>query len=250
MAIDFSVNFFRSLQIPNRDYWRIKKSICFINGSDWKFDEPLVEIRDLNIDGENHYWVMKNPPVKDCIPHLLVRQSLAEILKNIENMLHEHGLGLFVKDAWRPVSLQKNRYEYYQKWLKERNPEWSEEMIQIRMTEWFHPVREEELLIHPPPHTTGGAVDLTLKDLSTGKLLPMGNGYDFKQTDYFELESERRLLSQDEIEILNNRRILYWSMFYNGLINTQSEWWHYSWGDQSWGRFHNRTAYYGYINNI
>ena len=72
--------------------------------------------------------------------------------------------------------------------------------------------------------TIGGlAADLTIIDLSTGKELDMGTGFDnFSDTAHHTFTSLPNLA-------LNNRKLLKDTMLKNGFQLFETEWWHYSW---------------------
>ena len=78
------------------------------------------------------------------------------------------------------------------------------------------------------PHTTGGAVDLTLG--WDGKALAMGTDYDaFEEEaalDFYEDGADQRLLTL--------RRILFNAMTGAGFAPYWTEWWHWSFGDDKW----------------
>jgi len=99
------------------------------------------------------------------------------------------------------------------------------------------PVSEAEFLAEPPPHSTGGAVDLTLCD-SAGRPLEMGA--DFDEFDepawlaYFENASSTALAATYR----DNRRTLYWAMIEAGFAPYPWEYWHYEIGTSVAAVFH------------
>ena len=90
----------------------------------------------------------------------------------------------------------------------------------------------------PPPHLTGGAVDLTLAD---GDGLPLDLGTDF---DAFVPEAGARALEQVAGPARDLRRLLFWSMCRQGFTAYLEEWWHFDLGDQFWGLVQARPARY------
>jgi len=80
-----------------------------------------------------------------------------------------------------------------------------------------------------PPHSTGGAVDLSIID-PDGKKLDMGTkmgvdyGLDKTRTDSTVISRAAR----------KNRQILIRVMTAAGFVNYPTEWWHWSYGDQYW----------------
>lgn len=108
-----------------------------------------------------------------------------------------------------------------------------------------------------PAHTTGASVDLTLRELATGRLADMGSNFEeiteTSSSDFFE-----RLLDKGEIEEadprLQNRRMMHWAMHEQGILNDPFVFWHHDWGNQHYVKtwralFPNppAAAWYGYI---
>ena len=104
----------------------------------------------------------------------------------------------------------------------------------------------------PPPHSTGAAVDLTIRVIASGQQLYMGSVFDdlsqLAHPDFFEvlLSQERAVASNEEAG--KNRRLLYWVMFEEGFANNPTEWWHFSWGDQMWAALRDcEAAFYSVL---
>src|SRR5690606_40003770 len=89
----------------------------------------------------------------------------------------------------------------------------------------------------PSPHSTGGAVDLTLR-WRGGESLFMGSLFadpsPVSHTAHFEALKGRLSFSEEEARA--NRRLLYWLMREAGFASNPSEWWHFSYGDQMWAK--------------
>ncbi|MGC8979381.1 M15 family metallopeptidase, partial [Caldisericum sp.] len=95
-----------------------------------------------------------------------------------------------------------------------------------------------------------GAIAAAIAD-DRGVWLKMGTYFD-EMTDrtstrYYEEKLEKGVnLSEIEIEILKNRRLLFHVMTNAGFTNYTHEWWHYDYGNQLWS-WHNNgkvTAIY------
>jgi D-alanyl-D-alanine dipeptidase len=86
-----------------------------------------------------------------------------------------------------------------------------------------------------PAHTTGGAVDLCLRDLSSARMLEMGSQFEelapVSNSDYFERQLADGLIGADDIR-LRNRRLLHWAMSAEGFVNEPPLYWHFDWGNQ------------------
>ncbi len=176
--------------------------------------------------------------VKECY----VREPVYEMLvKASENL--PCGYKLRIWDAWRPLALQKELYEFYRQSVidtfslsslpAEKQNEVVSKYIAI----------PSENPLSPPAHTTGGAVDVTLTD-EEGNELDMGTDFDDfsekAQTDYFEKAEFNGSKVQE------NRRILYKAMTDAGFTNLPSEWWHYDYGNANWAKYSgNKVLYKG-----
>jgi zinc D-Ala-D-Ala dipeptidase len=144
--------------------------------------------------------------------------SLAAInnLKEIQKILLEKNLSLYVFDAYRP----HQSVEYFmQQWRQ------SEECLTLKQD--FHPhLTKNELFEHgflasPSSHSRASTIDLSLFDLHKNQLLDMGSSF-----DYFDKISATTspLITQQAQE---NRLLLVEVMSSYGFINYEKEWWHF-----------------------
>jgi D-alanyl-D-alanine dipeptidase len=153
---------------------------------------------------------------------LWLRREAMRRLSTVADGL-DTGWGLHVFDAWRPLVLQAELYEtaYRDSSLP---PGFVSEPREDPST--------------PPPHLTGGTVDLTLS--FEGVPLSLGTAFDdfspAARTNYFELNA-------GPVRAL--RRRLYWSMRAAGFIVLDCEWWHFEFGTRRWGHLVNRSPIYG-----
>lgn len=230
--------------IPNLDAVRIQKQgyrSWEINESATEYTEELIDVREEGIAGVNHYHALHNPPYRMRIPgsteQLLVRKSVALKLVAVNAKLRTLNLELFVFDALRPLGIQNYFHDtWFPEQLRQRHPEWNEERI-CKEVEQYWAAGGELDMQSPPPHTTGGAIDVTLRYIN-GEQLWMGTIFDdvtaLAHTD--SLESADKELSFSNEEAQKNRRLLYWAMKEEGFQNNPTEWWHYSYGDQMWAK--------------
>ena len=224
-----------------------------INKDDPKYQEEVINVHQNGISGENHYWVMKTPRVPFATHELLVRKSVVTLLLIVNYFLSKAGLEIFVKDALRSVALQCNRYEYELQKKRANFPELTEEELKEKMRDFMSKVPTgKDLLKSPPPHCTGGAIDLVLRDIKSKKFLQMKTDLGQYQPEYFEKLEKERPLAINEKKTQGNRRILYWTMVYAGFAPSPTEWWHFSFGDQMWAEFistfaDSRSAFYGLV---
>ena len=208
--------------------------------------EPCVEANAIGIAGANHYDTPFNPPYHRRIPGaitgLFVRLSVFEKLRAVDARLASAGLELYLFDAWRPQAVQRYFHDiWFPAWLRQRTPHLDgRELVDEVEKYWAAPSEGDQ---SPSPHSTGGAVDLTLRFRATGQPLFMGGLFDDVTeeawTDAFE---HKPAVSMSDEEARANRRLLYWVMVEAGFANNPTEWWHYSWGDQMWAKLQGEPA--------
>jgi len=207
--------------------------------------EPLVTLSDYGVRGENFYAQERNPPYYAIIPGaittLSLRQGAAERLRDVNARLSKAELELFVFDAWRPQAVQSY---FFDQWLpaelRKRKPQLSDEQLAAEVSNyWAAPSTGAG---GPSPHSTGGAVDLTIR-WRAGEALWMGSLFDdaspLAHTNRFEAALDPEAFSFSNEEARANRRLLYWLMVEVGFASNPSEWWHFSFGDQMWAKLRN-----------
>ncbi len=170
----------------------------------------------------------------------LLRETVARKLTQAADKLPpEYSILIF--DALRPLSVQRAIYEDFRARFLREKPGISEEELEQLLSDFVaKPVKRSE---RPAPHTTGGAVDLTLcKD---GLPLDMGTGFDdltaLAHTDWFEYSCPPLLEP-----VRDNRRLLYNLMTSVGFVNYACEWWHYAYGERQWAMQTNHEPFYGF----
>jgi len=174
-----------------------------------------------------------------------VRQGVADALYRASQLLPK-GCRFQVWGAWRPLALQQALFDKYVESLRKNEPELSYEDLRKKAQQFISlPSTNPK---KPSPHNTGRAVDLTLIG-PDGKELDMGTEFDHfgieAETTYFEHRLREGAISEQEIQILKNRRLLYSIMITAGFTNYLDEWWHYDFGNQIWGRIKGQAAIYG-----
>ena len=202
--------------------------------------EPLVDAAARGLAGANFYASASNPPYYHAIPgaidKLLLRAGAAERLQRVNARLAEAGLELWLFDAWRPQAVQIYFHDvWFPAELRKRNPALAGGELTAEVERyWAAPSAGADA---PSPHSTGGAVDLTLRWRS-GDPLWMGSLFDdaspIAHLDHFEAEHEAWSFSAEEARA--NRRLLYWLMVEAGFAANPNEWWHFSHGDQMWAQ--------------
>lgn len=183
-----------------------------------KDSEPLVEIIHPLIKSVPTYWIVG---WEEAVEYVVVRSGVAEALVNVAESLPV-GFGLLIFDAWRPLSLQREIYD----------AAYADESLPAGF------VNEPSLDPRtPPPHSTGGTVDLTLTWHDSP--LALGTFFDdfteLAHPDYFENTPGK---------VRELRRLLFWSMRSQSFIVNSMEWWHYELGTREWAQLSGEPVWY------
>lgn len=160
-------------------------------------------------------------------PRLLLRQTISDKLLNILNQINSNcGLGIF--DAYRPNKVQQLWYEAELAKIQADHQSWPQEKCIDEVKRWLSPAQTDPTL-PPSPHSTGGAVDITIVQLENPIItIDMGSNHG-------EWSSRSWTNSQEISSAARDNRIkLQQLMASVGMVNYPGEWWHYSWGDSFW----------------
>jgi D-alanyl-D-alanine dipeptidase len=183
--------------------------------------EPLVDLR------------FACPTLLFAEKRLFARQSVAERL-NIAQMwlTHHHApCRLWIREAYRDTVRQQRYHLLARRIARLMHPFWSREMIRELANKYV----AAHDAFSPPPHATGGAIDVNLY-LTPILVAPMGTrSFPAAHRDYPLVTPEER----------GHRMVLRNAMEYAGFSNYEEEWWHWSYGDSGWAlRTHQPTAFY------
>lgn len=136
------------------------------------------------------------------------------------------------------MNIQRAMYDYAVNKVRLEFPEWDDKQIEIEVGRRSAPPNA----ITPPPHLTGGAVDIDIID-ENGMSLDLTSPYtitDWQQAPLFTTDLSNTAAT--------NRRILKQALELSGLTNYADEWWHWSYGDNGWAlRTGSPVAVYGLI---
>ncbi len=195
-------------------------------------DEPLVDVFQY---APEMRWLYDSPRF-DFPRYGLGRESVAKMLANAQSLLPS-GLHLLVIGVFRPFATQKAMYDIVRAEQREKNPHWSEEFL----TQYINVFSAPPIWDTPPPHTTGGAVDLGIVDKD-------GERLDFTSPYPMGWESAPMMKEGLSDEARKNRDLLAGVLLESGLTNFRGEWWHWSYGEPGWAlRGGHRAALYGAI---
>ena len=153
-------------------------------------------------------------------PCAILTIEAARALKAVSNEMFVQGYRLKVFDAYRPACAVKQFVL------------WGIEDQDIRMKPYFYPELEKQELFAKgyiaklSSHSRGSAIDLTLLDMKTGKVVDMGSPFDLfsekSHPDYPDLTEEQH----------ENRMLLQHVMVRNGFNPIDCEWWHFCLKDE------------------
>jgi D-alanyl-D-alanine dipeptidase len=155
--------------------------------------------------------------------HALVRQGLAVRLLDAQSRLPA-GIQLLVVEGYRDLAAQRAIFDEYETELRRAHPDWSGAHVLTETSKFVAPVGIA-------PHSTGGALDLTLCD-PAGSELDMGTPLDATP----EATSDACFTAATHIsaQARGNRQLLATVLAGVGLVNYPTEWWHWSYGDRYW----------------
>ncbi|MGC5018388.1 M15 family metallopeptidase [Micromonospora sp. DT47] len=179
--------------------------------------DPLVDLREfpeLRLDGR---------AADPAGAYARLRSGVADRLLAAQRSLPA-GVRLLVIEGYRPYRAQLGIFTGYRDELRRRHPDWSPERLHRETTKFVSPVEVA-------PHSTGGAVDLTLCT-DEGVELDLGTAVDATPEDSADAcFTDARAIGATA---RRHRRILVDALGGAGLVNYPTEWWHWSYGDRYW----------------
>jgi len=196
--------------------------------------EPLVDPRTLS---DRIVFAEKHPafPEMSCVPN--VRRRVAEMLAQAAASLPA-GIRMQIIEGFRPLAQQRFMYERIKARFAEEHPDWNAATLH-RITNTMSAPPDDPC---PPPHSTGGAVDLGLIHQATGEVLDMISPFEMDE------KSAPTILRGLTAQAQANRDLLVSHLEATGLTNYAGEWWHWSYGDSGWAlRINAPCALYGSI---
>ncbi|ACF44229.1 M15 family metallopeptidase domain-containing protein [Pelodictyon phaeoclathratiforme] len=147
-------------------------------------NEDYVDVRAMGLSGNNHYFITNNPPyytsIKGSTEKLLLRKIVVLKLIKINKKLNKNGIELYLFDFYRPIKVQQFLYNVWlPAYLKKIHPHYTQGDITMELNFYSAkpPISEDEFDRNaPPPHTTGAAMDVTLRFKDTKGLFAAFNG--------------------------------------------------------------------------
>jgi len=220
------------------------------------FQMPIVESGEMLVPISADVFVLETPhpyevlgaPYADASPYFL-REGVLIALQAAQAYLQQvqPTWQIMIFDAYRPIAVQAFMVNFtYAQLLDDKG--WQPKTLTVAQTAaawqevyelWAPPSLDPK---SPPPHSTGGAVDVTLFDTQTQEPVFMGSEIDElsvrSHPQYFadlanhpQTPPDQKRLAQQADQ---NRILLFESMYKAGFQRHQKEWWHFCRGDQMW----------------
>ena len=201
---------------------------------------------------EPHPYYHLGAPYKDKNSMWKLRRGVVNRLVKVNDyLISKNNLHLLIYDSWRPLEVQE--FMFQRAFLLEckkldidasiKNMKSYPSILKKVEKFWAYPSFDSKC---PPPHSTGGALDVSLAD-KYGNLLEMGSKVD--QMDETSNPDFYANINNKESIIWNTRRnLLRQIMTRFGFVQHPNEWWHFSYGDQLWAWKNKKAnALYGKI---
>ena len=199
-----------------------------------------------------HPYYHLGAPYKDKTSIWKLREEVVNRLVKVNNyLISKSSFNLLIYDSWRPLEVQE--FMFKRAFLLEcekldieaslANMKFYPSIVKKVEKFWAYPSFDSAC---PPPHSTGGALDVCLSD-TEGNLVEMGSKVDqMDETSYPDFYEN---INNEQAIIWNSRRnLLRETMIKFGFAQHPNEWWHFSYGDQLWAWKNKKAnALYGKI---
>ena len=216
-------------------------------------NEKLISIPTEIKLVEPHPYLALGAPYKSRKRIWSLREGVVSRLIRANNYLKtiNNNYSLILYDSWRPIEVQtymfylafKSECKKRGLYVKSNEMNSYPEIIKEVEKFWAYPSFDDNC---PPPHSTGGALDLAIVD-SNGKLIEMGCEID-KMDVSAAPEFYKNSKSIESILWDERRNLLRKVMLKFEFVQHPNEWWHFSYGDQLWAWTNQyKNAIYGKI---
>ena len=191
------------------------------------------------------------------ILRFFLRQTvLTRLQRAAEALQQSHsGWAIALFDAYRPIPVQQFMVDYtFDSLAQEQNLDSqflrrspgspvAQELWQRVYQFWALPSSDPKM---PPPHSTGGAIDITLQN-GSGQAVDMGSPIDECSPRSYP-NHFADATTPDTVQFHHHRQLLATLLTDQGFMQHPNEWWHFSWGDQLWAwQSQQPTAHFGAI---
>lgn len=211
-----------------------------------EFNQKEYEVIEFHneINGRIRVYPMYYQLGFSSVPSIYGRFSVLDKLLNALDFLPEE-YGVIIWDVYRPRTVQAKLFDWMRDEIRVKSPELNEEDNYDVAKKYMSPPSAVGDT-YCPPHLSGGAIDLTLYDMLSGKELDMGTSFDDcslrAHTDYFTMKTP---LTPEEDLIKQRRLFLRSAMNKAGFTSYEYEWWHFDIGNIFWSRVVNQPAVFG-----
>ena len=214
--------------------------------------EKLIAIPSYLNFLDPHPYSSLGAPYQDKTSIWKLREEVINrLVKANDYLISNNHFYLLIYDSWRPLEVQefmfKRAFLYECEKLKidacYKNMKSYPSILKKVEKFWAYPSFDSNC---PPPHSTGGALDVCLSD-KEGNLVEMGSKVD--QMDETSNPKFYENINDEEAIIWNSRRNLLRKVMNKfGFAQHPNEWWHFSYGDQLWAWKNKKAnALYGKI---
>ncbi len=209
---------------------------------------PIKENSELLIDLRTQSLIQIEKPDhhKNNDSYSLIRATVYYKLLQAQALLPAN-LKLCVYEGFRGVLLQQELFniKYNQLTYLYRHKKYSQEHVFLETTTLVSPAFNIDGSKNVPPHSTGGAIDVSLIDQSHNRI-DMGIGLYEQHNNKQELAKINSLIISKDAAYYRN--IMRSALSRAGFINYATEYWHWSYGDKYWAFYTNHEhAIYGEI---
>ncbi len=199
-----------------------------------------------------HPYFHLGAPYKDKTSIWKLREEVVNRLVKVNDyLISKNSFYLLIYDSWRPLEVQE--FMFKRAFLLEcekldidaslKNMKSYPSILKKVEKFWAYPSFDSRC---PPPHSTGGALDVCLSD-KDGNLVEMGSMVDqMDETSNPDFYANKK---NEEAIIWDSRRSLLREIMTKfGFAQHPNEWWHFSYGDQLWAwKNKKENAIYGKI---
>lgn len=197
--------------------------------------EPLVSLANISEKIKVYPYYFK-AQMAGAYDGCYLREGVVKKLIDVANTLPT-GYFLVMLDGWRSLQTQQALVDMTR---AQHEASFDNEEALLEFISGFVATPSAD---PPSPHYTGGAVDLTIAN--ENGWLNMGTDFDAFTDEaaalYFE---EKEQLTDEELEIRDNRRLLRHAMEQAGFTIHPNEWWHFDYGNLRWSRATNKRPIY------
>lgn len=210
-------------------------------------DEPLVPVVSSKYLLVEPIWEkpideLEGPLYQDYIrenpsyTQLLLRSTVADMVLDASRNLPDQ-YKLVLRAGHRPLEVQIKLLGMVKQEYIQKHPEVTEEQALA-----FARTYVSDPAVKLPPHCCGAAVDVDVIDRQTNELVDFGCPVN-TDDEIAALESDKITPQQRE-----NRQMLVTAMTGAGFATFVHEWWHFSYGDQTWADAYKKSGpIYGLI---